>query len=437
MSTLLVRGPARVSGTRPVPGDKSISHRALLFAGVAAGTSRLRGLGPGEDVAATRRCLEAYGVRVHPSTDGLEVAGGIDAWREPGGPLDCGNSGTTMRLLAGLAARRPFTTILDGDASLRRRPMDRIADPLRRLGGHVRAREDRLPPIEISGGSLVGASITTKVASAQVKSCVLLAGLGAEGTTTLVEPAPSRDHTERLLTAMGAPIRTWNTPDGGVRVEIEAHDLPPVDLTVPGDLSSAAFLVAAAILCGEVRVPRVGLNPTRTGFLDTVSRMGARLERDVTEEHMGEPVGALRAERSDLRGVRVDPDTIPIALVHDELPLVAVLATTARGRTEVTGAGELRVKESDRITAIAEGLSRLGAAITERPDGFVVDGPTPLRGALVDAHGDHRVAMALAVAGLVASGETRIDGFEAAAVSWPDFADGLTALGADMEVVDG
>lgn len=434
MSTLIVRGPARLSGTRPVPGDKSISHRALLFAGVAAGTSRLRGLGPGEDVAATRRCLEAYGVRVRSSSDGLEVTGGIDSWREPESTLDCGNSGTTMRLLAGLAARCPFTSVLDGDASLRRRPMDRLADPLRRLGAHVRARDDRLPPLEVSGGSLVGTSITTKVASAQVKSCVLLAGLGAAGTTTVVEPARSRDHTERLLSAMGAPIRTSHTPDGGARVEIEAYELPPLELVVPGDASSAAFLVAAAILCGEVRVPGVGLNPTRTGFLGTVSRMDGHASTEITGEHHGEPVGTILAGHSELSGVEIDAPDVPGVI--DELPLIAVLATAARGRTEVTGAGELRVKESDRIAAIAEGLSRLGGTVSERPDGFVVDGPTPLRGAPVDAQGDHRVAMALAVAGLAASGETRIRGFEAAAVSWPGFADDLAAIGADLEVVD-
>lgn len=435
MSTLRVRGPASLTGALSVPGDKSISHRGLLLAAAAEGTSTLRGLGPGEDVAATRRCLEAYGVAVRGHEGAVEVDGGIDDWRPPRTTLDCGNSGTTMRLLAGLAARRPFRSVLDGDASLRRRPMDRVAEPLRALGAHVTLREGRLPPLEVDGGALTGAEVSTTVPSAQVKSCVLLAALGASGPTTVVEPAPSRDHTERLLEALGAPL-TIARADGALRTTVEPFDLPSFALEVPGDVSSAAFVLAAALLCGDVRVDGVGLNPTRTGFLDTVSRMGARLERDETQEEMGEPAGSISAERSDLQGVRVDPDAIPIALVHDELPLVAVLATQAEGRTEVAGAEELRVKESDRIAAIVEGLGRLGADVSERPDGFVVDGPTALCGATVDAGGDHRIAMALAVAGLAASGETRVRGFDAADVSWPGFADALAGLGAEVEVGD-
>lgn len=433
MATLVVRGPGRVAGAATVPGDKSICHRALMLAATAKGRSRIGGLAPGRDVASTARCLVGYGVGLRVEGDVAEISGdGIADWNEPTGPLDCGNSGTTMRLLAGLAARHRFVSSFAGDESLQRRPMDRIAAPLRALGARVAAREGRFPPIDVSGGDLHGTRVELQVASAQVKSCLLLAGLGASGTTSVVSPAPTRDHTERMLAALGVGVRSARLESGAELVEVEAADIPPVRIDVPGDTSSAAFLAAAAVLTGSIRVHGLLLNPTRTGFFETLVGMGAAVRWEVSEERLGEPVGLVEAEVARLTGVTLESPVIPGLI--DELPLVAVLATQASGPTTVSGAAELRVKESDRIAAVAEGLRRLGATVNERPDGFAVEGPMPLRGATVDAWGDHRIAMALAVAGLVAEGETRIAGWEAADVSWPRFADTLAALGADCEV---
>jgi 3-phosphoshikimate 1-carboxyvinyltransferase len=332
-----------------------------------------------------------------------------------------------MRILAGLAARRKFLTVLDGDESLRRRPMDRVCDPLRMMGAAIDARDERLPPLRVRGGPLRGTDIDTGVASAQVKSAVMLAALGAEGHTTITEPAPTRDHTERMLRALGAPVRTE-----GRRIVVERFDVPPFELEVAGDPSSAAFLVAAAVLCGSVRIEDVLLNPVRIAFTQALARMGASVHTETMHERMGEPVGIIDAHRSTLAGIGIEGPIVP-ALI-DELPLVAVLATQARGQTHATGAGELRVKETDRIAAIAAGLRAMGAPVEEHPDGFVVEGPVQLRGAIVESFGDHRIAMALAVAGLVADGETCIEGWEAADVSWPGFADALRSLGAEVRV---
>jgi 3-phosphoshikimate 1-carboxyvinyltransferase len=432
VTTLIVRGPARIDGRTTVPGDKSISHRALMLAAIANGASRIGGLAPGADVAATRRCLQSYGVAMDDEQGAVIVHGrGSDAWRPPGVSLDCANSGTTMRLLAGLAAHHEYESCFDGDASLRRRPMDRIAAPLRALGAHVDAREEKFPPISIRGGDLHGAMIDTGVPSAQVKSCALLAGLRAEGETVVREQLQTRDHTERMLGSLGAPtgVRTHN---GATEIFVKAFEPPPFDIDVCGDPSSAAFLVTAALLCGNVRLDGVCVNPTRVAFYQTCARMGGSVRVERTEERHLEPVGWIEAKESALHGVGVEGPLVPQMI--DEIPLIAVLATAAQGSTTVTGAAELRVKESDRIAAIAVALRAMGADIDERPDGFEVRGPTALGGITVDAQDDHRIAMALAVAGLAATGETRITGFEAAGVSWPGFESVLTALGADVEI---
>jgi 3-phosphoshikimate 1-carboxyvinyltransferase len=426
MTTLVVRGGSPIDGETTVPGDKSISHRALMLAAIADGRSEITGLAPGEDVASTRRCLRAYGVNVEDrDRDAVVVDGG--AWEAPGAPLDCGNSGTTMRLLAGLAAHHEFESVFDGDASLRRRPMDRIARPLSELGARVDARDGRFPPVSVRGGNLLGMTVDTRVPSAQVKSCVLLAGLAAEGETIVREPERTRDHTERMLQWLGAPTGIRDNRD----IFVRPFRPKGFALDVPGDPSSAAFLVAAALLLGGVEITGVCLNPTRVGFYEVCARMGAKVRLRSTEGRSGEGVGAIEAERSALNGVGVEGPVVPLMI--DEVPLIAVLATAARGPTVVTGAGELRVKESDRIAAMASALRAMGADIDERDDGFEIRGPTPLRGATVQACGDHRVAMALAVAGAAANGETRIEGFEAAAVSWPGFDDVLRQLGADVE----
>jgi 3-phosphoshikimate 1-carboxyvinyltransferase len=415
-----------------VPGDKSISHRALMLAATASGRTTVRNLAPGGDVQSSAECLRAYGVTIEQTADVATIhSRGIDEWTAPAGVLDCRNSGTTMRVLAGLAARCDFTSTFDGDASLRRRPMERVALPLRTLGADVETSDAGRAPMSVRGGHLVGASIETGVASAQVKSSVMLAALGADGTTTITEPLPTRDHTERILAALGADV-SESREAGTHRVVVGPAVAPPFDLAVPGDVSSAAFVVAAAVLGGEVRIEGVGLNPLRIGFLDALREMGASVVLEVLEERMNEPVGIIDAERAALVGISVDPRVIPT--LTDELPLLAVVATQAQGETVVRGASELRVKEADRIAAIVEGLRLLGAEIEELEDGFVVNGPTVLEGTSVDPKGDHRLAMALAVAGLIAKGEMRVHGFECAAVSWPGFEDVLGSLGAEVMV---
>jgi 3-phosphoshikimate 1-carboxyvinyltransferase len=432
MSTLVVRGPSSISGLLRVPGDKSISHRALLLASVAKGASRITNLATGQDVESTARCLRAYGVEIDQSNGAATVKGmGMRSWSEPGTALDCGNSGTTMRTLAGFAAHYDFRSVFDGDESLRRRPMDRVARPLQALGAKVEVEGGRFPPLRITGGRLAGTSIDTQVASAQVKSCVLFAGLGAEGRTVVTEPLRTRDHTERLLEALGAPI-TEQILDGDAHlVEIEPFEPPAFELDVPGDVSSAAFLIGAALLCGDVTIEGVGLNPTRAGFVQKLRLMRGDVNIEQQEAQLGESSGRIQAARSALVAIQVVGEDVPA--VADELPLLGVLATQAEGETIVTGAGELRVKESDRIDALVIGLRKLGAEIHELEDGFVVRGGRQLRGTDVDSAGDHRIAMALAVAGLVAEGETRVEGWESAAVSWPGFERVLRDLGADVE----
>jgi len=419
-----IRRPARLRGTVRPPGDKSISHRAAILNAVASGAATVRRFLPADDCLSTLACLRALGVTWRLADDGdaatLEIEGaGLRGLREPAGVLDAGNSGTTLRLLSGLLAGQPFFSVLTGDASLRVRPVDRIVAPLRLMAAQVEARAGGCyPPLAIRGGQLRGIRYRLPVASAQVKSAVLLAGLYAEGETIVEEPAPARDHTERMLRAMGVDLRREGP---GIRLRPPDAPLRPVDLEVPGDLSSAAFWLVGACIHpdAELSLVNVGMNQTRTGLLDVLSMMGAEVyageERTVGEE----PVADISVRSSRLSGVEVAGDLVPRLI--DELPALAVAAVFAEGETAVRDAGELRVKESDRIAALVAQLGRMGARIEERSDGFVVHGGASLRGAPVDGGGDHRLTMALAIAGLVAEGETVVADPESVAVSYPTF----------------
>jgi len=421
-------GPAHGSlrGTLRVPGDKSIGHRALLFSALAEGTTALRGLSTGEDVRSTRRCLEAMGITVRDDGELVVVHGGGGAFAQPAGPLDCGNSGTTMRLLAGILAGCEIDATLDGDASLRRRPMRRIAEPLRAMGAHVELRDDGVAPMRVRGSSaLHGIAYDLPMPSAQLKSALLLAALGAHGTTTLGGALRSRDHTERMLPTFAGKLRAQN---GTIAVEgPQRLRAPEAEVYIPGDISSAAYWIAAAAIVPESRlaIEDVGLNPSRLGFIDVLRRMGASIE--VRQQRVTpEPAGTILVRGSALRGTSVEPYEVP-ALI-DELPLLAVLAAFAEGTTLVHGAEELRLKESDRIAAVVRNGRAMGMRIDDFPDGFAVHGPVTLRGAEVSAMDDHRIAMAFAVGALGASGTTTIGGAESVAISYPEFFSTLEAI---------
>ncbi|MHB1006651.1 MAG: 3-phosphoshikimate 1-carboxyvinyltransferase [Chloroflexota bacterium] len=425
-----VRPVGAVRGELRVPGDKSISHRAAIFNAIARGTARVDGFLPGADCLSTLACLRALGVQIEqtPAPDGRALAlvvHGRPLLSEPGDVLDAGNSGTTMRLLSGLLAGQPLYAVLNGDASLRGRPMARVVGPLRAMGASIAGRRDgTLAPLAIRGGGLHGIAHDLPVASAQVKSALILAGLRAEGETRLREPARSRDHTERMLAAMGVPLaidRTTVTVGG-------PSPLTARDVRVPGDLSSAAFwLVAAAIHPrGEVTARGIGVNPTRAGLLEVLAAMGAVVRVENLSESAGEPVADVTVRAGNLRSVEIAGEIVPRLI--DEVPVIAVAAACASGTTVVRDAAELRVKETDRVSTLAAELRKLGVVIEERPDGFAIEGGHPLQGAIVDSHGDHRLAMALAVAGLVADGKTEIRGAEAVDVSYPGFWEDLETL---------
>jgi len=423
---LVLAGPRPLRGRLHVPGDKGMSHRALLFAAMAEGRSRVTGLAGGEDVGRTRTVLRQLGVEVSAVEPGALVIDGtgVDAFTEPGGIVDCGNSGTSIRLLTGLLAGRPFLSILTGDESLVERPMARVVEPLRTMGAHLDGRAGgSLPPLVVRGGDLVGCVHHLGVASAQVKTALLLAGLQATGTTEVVEPAPSRDHTERMLTALGAPLA--RVDERAVRVTAGVPS--PFEFAVPGDPSSAAFwVVAAAITPGsELVVEDVALNPARIGFVDVLLRMGAAVEVVTTGERLGEPVGELRVTSGALHGTTVEGAEIPSVI--DEIPILAVAAACAEGVTAFRDAAELRAKESDRIATVAELLTRLGVGVEQTDDQLVVHGGR-LQPGDVDSHGDHRIAMAGAVAAGAISGETRVRGWRSVATSYPEFTADLAAL---------
>lgn len=516
MSNLIIHPSGPLRGEAAVPGDKSITHRALILAALAEGETRIRGWVPAEVCLATLRCIQALGVSIEtlepgakrdadfpdlpdfpPLTDQapgvvnseLLIRGvGLAGLREPEDVLHCAGSGTTIRLLAGLLAGQPFTSVLTGSEPLRRRPMGRVAEPLRLMGATVLGRDGgRLPPLTIRGGDLRGIDYRLPVASAQVKSAILLAGLFAEGETIIREPGPSRDHTERMLRDFGVCVASE-----GLTVRLcggQTLCAPSGGITIPADFSSAAFpLVAAALVPGsEIRLPGVGVNPTRTGLLDLLGAMGAQVQIKTVEQRRnpadcdtgtwrnlpdcdtgtwrnlpdragggpqssglrhgpdcaggghglergageGEPLGDITVRAGPLRGAEAAGDLIVRTI--DEFPIFAVAATQAEGVTVVREAAELRVKESDRIASVAAELRKMGAAIEERPDGMIVTGPGKLRGAVVECHRDHRLAMALAVAGLVADGETIVRGAQAIGDSFPGFVETLRGLGAEIE----
>jgi 3-phosphoshikimate 1-carboxyvinyltransferase len=422
---LALHGPHPLRGRLRVPGDKGMSHRALLFAALADGRSRVVGLAGGDDVFRTRRALAQLGVVSTIAGSAVTVDGrGVDAFTEPVGIVDCGNSGTTIRLLSGLLAGRPFLSVLTGDDSLLQRPMRRIVEPLRAMGAHVDGRADgSLPPVVVRGGDLVGTAHQLAVASAQVKTALILAGLQARGTTEITEPAPSRDHTERMLAALGAPVA--RVDERAVRVTAGAPG--PLDFDVPGDPSSAAFWVVAATITpgSELVVEDVALNPTRIAFVEVLVRMGASIEIVTTGERLGEPVGELRVVAAPLHGTTVEGATIP--WVIDEIPALAVAAAFAEGVTEFRDAGELRVKESDRIATVGDLLTRLQVGVESGADHLVVRGGRPVCAEL-DSHGDHRVAMAGAVAGNALDGETLVRNWRAVTSSYPEFTQDLATL---------
>ncbi|MGO0122431.1 3-phosphoshikimate 1-carboxyvinyltransferase [Desulfothermobacter acidiphilus] len=424
---LRVSPSARVAGTIQVPGDKSISHRALLLGALAEGETIVENFLRGEDCLATLRCLRQLGVDIEDQDEQLRIKGqGLGQLQEPAEVLDAGNSGTTMRLLLGVLAANPVFAVLTGDASLRRRPMDRVTLPLQLMGAEIWGRQQgKLAPLAIKGKrELRPLSYTSPVASAQVKSAVLLAGLSAEGETDVTEPALSRDHTERLLGYFGVPLRRE-----GLTVRLRGRALlAGRRVKVPGDFSAAAFFLAAAAIVpeGQVTVEEVGLNPTRTGLLEVLKAMGAHLQVELTDEWAGEPVGRVTVASSPLQGITVEGDLVPRLI--DEIPVLTVVAACASGTTVIRGAEELRYKESDRLATMAQELGRLGAQIELLPDGMVIRGGKPLRGGRVHSHGDHRVAMALAVAGLTAMSETVIEGAEVIDISFPNFPHLFAAL---------
>ncbi len=416
-----------IEGELTVPGDKSLTHRALMLAAVARGTSRLRGMLSGEDCRSTAAVLRALGVPIpvlHSGGEEITIqSDGIDSWTASDTALDCGNSGTTARLMLGLLAGRPFCSTLTGDDSLRGRPMRRITDPLCAMGARVTelGTPDRLP-LEICGGTLQGIHHPSPKGSAQIKSAVLLAGLSARVDVSVWEPIRSRDHTERMLESLGIDLVDGARNDGWfVEFRAPTGDLPPFDMDIPGDPSSAAFLIALAALAasGELKITGVGINPTRTGFLDTVRRMGAEVRVENTRTSGGELIGDIVVRPGRLVATSVEAAEVPSMI--DELPIVACLAAAAEGETRITGADELRAKESDRIVAIVENLRAIGAEAEELPDGLVVRGSDrPLAGA-VRAHHDHRIAMAFGVLAAIPGNDISIDTPTVVEVSFPGF----------------
>ncbi|MBD8879738.1 3-phosphoshikimate 1-carboxyvinyltransferase [Rhodanobacter sp. 7MK24] len=424
-------GPLR--GSVGVPGDKSVSHRALMFGALAEGRSRIRGFLEGEDTRATAAVLQQLGVRIETPAEGERVVHGVGlhGLRASADPLDCGNAGTGMRLLAGLLAGQAFDSTLIGDASLSKRPMRRVTNPLAAMGARIDT-QDGLPPLHVRGGQrLQGIRYELPVASAQVKSALLLAGLYAEGETEVIEPHPTRDYTERMLAAFGWPIAF----EPGQAKLSGGHALRATDVDVPADFSSAAFfLVAASIVPGsELKLPAMGLNPRRTGLLEALRLMGADIRIENPRESGGEPIGDLVVRHAPLHGVELPEALVPDMI--DEFPALFVAAAMAAGRTVIRGAAELRVKESDRLAAMATGLRALGITVDETPDGATIHGGT-LAGGTVESLTDHRIAMSFAVAGLVAQAPVRINDCRHVATSFPGFMDLANSCGFALEVAD-
>ena len=419
-----IRACQRLEGEVVLPGDKSISHRAAILNGLARGKARIDNFAPGADCLSTVRCLKALGVKIGRTgsrdSPTLLVSGtGENGLNEAGNVLDARNSATTMRLLGGLLASQPFLSVITGDASLRNRPMGRLIEPLRLMGAEIWGRgQDSFAPLVIKGRGLRGIDFTLPVPSAQIKSAILLAGLLAHGDTVLHEKTRSRDHTETMLKQMGVSLEKRGD---SISLLPLSDALVPLNLRIPGDISSAAYFMVSAAIHPNARIliRDCGINPTRTGIIDVLLAMGIRLSIESERLEAGEPLADIVVESSDLKGIEVGGDIIPRLI--DEIPVLAVAACVARGKTVIRDAGELRVKESDRIATVATELSRLGAKIEPLPDGMVIYGGKPLSGTEVDSHFDHRLAMSLAVAGLVAKGETVIKRAHVAQVSYPAF----------------
>ncbi len=426
-----VKQPRAVRGTVTAPGNKSISHRAAIFNAIAQGEALVQGFLRCGDCLATLSCLRRLGVPWRWEDKSTLRVEGVrkDGLREPNEILDCGNSGTTLRLLAGILAPQPFFSILTGDASLRSRPMSRIVEPLQKMGAQIWGRgEGGRAPLAIQGSRLRGIDYSMPVASGQVKSALILAGLYADGETNVMEPAPTRDHTERMLKEMGADVRFGESPR--ITVRPLSAELKALSLRVPGDISSAApWLVLGSLHPdAEIRIEGVGVNATRTGIIDILMMMGADIRLEAERMWGPEPVADIVVRSATLRGTAIDGDLVPRAI--DELPLLALAGCLAEGETVIKDAAELRVKESDRVRTTAEGLRRLGATVEEMPDGLSVRGPQRLNGASVYSHGDHRLAMMLGVAGCLAKGETIVHNSRSVAVSYPWFWDDLEGLSA-------
>ncbi len=453
MQRLIVHPSGPLAGIARVPGDKSISHRALLLSALATGDTTIHGWVDADVCRATLRCVRSLGVTVEETPGFTEIMGawqgiltvhgvGLHGLREPADVLDCAGSGTTIRLLAGILAGQPFTSIVTGSEALRRRPMGRVAEPLRLMGATVLGRQDgRLPPLAIRGGQLRGIDYAMPVASAQVKSAILLAGLFAAGETIVHEPGPARDHTERMLAHFGVVVESQRTGSAATIRLCGGQELTSGGrLDVPGDFSSAAFPLVAAVLVpsSAVRLIGVGVNPTRTGLYDLLESMGAAVgmeEQPPTDathpaSAAGEPMATVSGRSSALTGIEVGGEVVVRAI--DEFPIFAVAATQAAGTTVIRDAAELRVKESDRIAAVCTELRKMGADVEERPDGMRIHGPARLHGALVDSHHDHRLAMSLAVAGLVADGPTEVLDAGVIRDSFPGFVETMRGLGADV-----
>ena len=409
-----------MEGTIRVPGDKSISHRAVMFGALANGTTTIEGFLPGADCLSTISCFRSMGIEIEQQDDKVTVQGkGWFGLQEPSEHLEVGNSGTTIRLMAGIMSTQPFHVVMEGDESIAKRPMRRVIGPLRQMGAKIDGRKDgEFTPLSIRGGDLQAISYQSPVASAQVKSAILLAGLQAKGVTSVTEPHLSRDHTERMLQAFGVQVVR-----DGLTVSVEGgQELKGRAISVPGDISSAAFMIAAVMVVpgSSLLIENVGINPSRTGIIDVVKAMGGSLEllneRIVNEE----PVADLLVTHSELHGIEIAGDIIPRLI--DEIPVIAVMASQAKGQTIIRDAEELKVKETDRIATVVSQLSKFGAKVTPTDDGMIIEGETSLTGAVIDSHGDHRIGMAMAIAGLAAAGETVVENDEAIDVSFPGFA---------------
>lgn len=430
MGKLLVKKSEALIGEVEVPGDKSISHRALIFSSMGEGDSIIRNFLFSQDCISTMNCLKALGVSIEVCEDVIRVKGnGIKGFREPENVLDAGNSGTTIRLLTGLLSGLPgIFSVITGDSSLRRRPMKRVVEPLRKMGARIWGRnDDNNPPLAIKGERLIGENHILSVASAQVKSALLIAGLLAEGETCVTEPSLSRDHTERIFQYLGLPLEKKG-------LTLKTHGIEGYrnkDFSIPGDFSSAAFIVAAGLLIegSKLVIKNVGINPTRTGMLDVLRKAGAKLKIIDKWEDGGEPVGNLMVEYSDLEAFEVKGSIVPTLI--DEVPILAIIATQAKGESIFKDVEELKVKESDRIKAVIDGINKMGGKAEVIDNGFVVYGPTRLKGEEIETYGDHRIAMAFAIAGLIANGETIVES-DSINISFPTFTKTIKSLGGNV-----